>query len=90
MPKQTKMIKFMLVVLIIIPVVLFFTGIVQTFVLKSRQNELYNNKYTLSQSENKKNELQNEADYKDSDNYKDEYNKHKGYSDKDDIILTNN
>ena len=50
MPKQTKMIKFMLVVLIIIPVVLFFTGIVQTFVLKSRQNELYNNKYTLSQS----------------------------------------
>lgn len=91
MPKQTKMIKFMLVVLIIIPMVLFITGVVQTFVLKSKQNELYNSQYTLSQTENKKKELSDEADYKESTEYKEEKDKHNGYTDKDknDIILAN-
>lgn len=89
MQKQTKMIKFMIVVLIFIPVVLFLTGIVQTFVLKSRQNELYNSQYNLSQSESKKQELSNEADYKGSSDYKNEKDKHNGYTDKDsdDILL---
>ena len=89
MQKQTKMIKFMIVVLIFIPVVLFLTGIVQTFVLKSRQNELYNSQYNLSQSESKKQELSNEANYKGSSDYKNEKDKHNGYTDKDsdDILL---
>lgn len=89
MPKQTKMIKFMIFVLIFIPIVLFIIGIVQTFVLKSRQNELHNSQYTLSQSESKKEELNNESDYKGSTEYKNEKDKHNGYTDKDsdDILL---
>lgn len=90
MPKQTKMIKFMFAVLLLIPVVLFVTGIVQTFVLKSRQRELYGYEYSLSQAEQEKNELQIESDYKDpskSDTYKEEKDKHNGYSKNDDIKL---
>ena len=77
MLKQTKMIKFMLVVLIIVPIALFVTGIVQTFVLKSKQNELASAQYNLEQQTDKEKELNEEYDYKTSDEYLEEYYKHK-------------
>ncbi len=66
----------MLVVLIIIPVVLFLTGVIQTFVLKSKQAELANSKYTLEQSIQKEKDLENEAKYKESDEYIKEFNRY--------------
>lgn len=82
MPKQTKTIKFMIALLLLIPIVLFMVGIVQTFVLKSKQNELANSKYNLEQSQTKQEELSNEYDYKTSDEYLKEHYKHNSYDGK--------
>lgn len=88
MQKQTKMIKFMLVVLLLIPVILFVTGIIQTFVLKSKQNELESSKYQLEQSVQNEQELTEEYEYKTSDEYLNEYYKHNsGYGEDGDIKL---
>ncbi len=87
MTKQTKTIKFMLFLLIIIPIILFSVGIIQTFVLKSKQNELANANYVLDQKLQTEQELQNEADYKSSDEYKDEYQKYFNNKSKDEDIL---
>ena len=88
MQKQTKMIKFMLVILLLIPVILFITGIIQTFVLKNRQNELKSCKYQLEQSVQNEQELIEEYEYKTSDEYLNEYFKHNsGYGEDGDIKL---
>lgn len=51
MTKQTKLIKFMLIILILIPLVLFSIAIVQTFVLKDANNKLLNAKESLELAE---------------------------------------
>ncbi len=76
MQKQTKTIKFMLSFLILIPLVLFSVGIVQTFVLKSRQNQLNQTNYNLEQSIEKEKNLQEESEYKSSEEYIKEYQKY--------------
>lgn len=88
MTKQTKMIKFMLAILIIIPVTLLVTGLVQTFVLKSKQAELANAQTQLEQSTDQYNNLEDEYNYKTSDEYLEEYHKyHNGYGNEGDIVL---
>lgn len=87
MAKQTKTIKFMLFLLMIIPIILFSVGIIQTFVLKSKQNELANANYVLDQKIQTEQELQNEADYKSSDEYKYEYQKYFNNKSEDEDIL---
>lgn len=88
MQKQTKTLKFMLAVLILIPIVLLLIGIVQTFVLKSKQNELYNAKYELAQSNNTKQEKENEFEYKSSEEYlKESFRHNDGYGNDGDIEL---
>ena len=51
MTKQTKFVKSMIFVLLLIPLALFFAGVVQTFVLKNAQHKLNNANQTLSQAE---------------------------------------
>ena len=72
----------MITILLIIPVFLFVTGIVQTFVLKSKQNELAKSKYALEQSKNEQDELNEEYEYVKSDEYFKDYLKHNEYDGK--------
>ena len=82
------MIKFMLFVLLLIPIVLFVTGIVQTFVLKTKQNELAKANADLTNSTQEYNDLQNEYDYKTSDEYLEEYYKYYyGYGNEGDVVV---
>lgn len=86
MTKQTKLIKFMLIVLMIIPLLLLCIAIVQTFVLNDANKKLLNAKQQLSQAETTLNEETQKHDYifdKDengnliiSDEYKEEMYKH--------------
>lgn len=88
MTKNAKMIKFMLFVLLLIPIVLFVTGIVQTFVLKSTQNKLAQAQTEQTQIQQEYNDLQNEYDYKTSDEYLEEYYKyHNGYGNEGDVVV---
>lgn len=88
MPKQTKTVKFMLAVLLLIPIVLFVVAIAQTFIIKSKQAELSKVQYELAQAKQNEQDLQGELDYKTSDEYLNEYYKHHyGYSENDDIIV---
>lgn len=82
------MIKFMLFVLLLIPIVLFVTGIVQTFVLKSTQNKLAQAQIEQAQAQQEYNDLQNEYDYKTSDEYLEEYYKYYyGYGNEGDVVV---
>lgn len=76
MQKQTKTIKFMLFVLILIPLVLFTVGIVQTFILKSKNNQLNQTNAKLEQSIEKEKDLNTEAEFKISEEYFKEYQKY--------------
>lgn len=76
MQKQTKTIKFMLFVLILIPLVLFTIGIVQTFILKSKNNQLNQTNAKLEQSIEKEKDLNTEAEFKSSEEYFKEYQKY--------------
>ena len=88
MTKQTKMIKFMLAILLIIPVALMVTGFVQTFVLKSKQAQLASAKSQLEQSTNQYNELEDEYNYKTSDQYLEDYHKYYNvYGNEGDVII---
>ena len=80
MIKQTKLIKFMVVILLLIPIVLFFTAIVQTFVLKSKQSQLANIKQQLQQSQLEQQKQQSIYDYLDSNQYTEDYYKHNKYN----------
>ena len=51
MTKQTKLIKFMLVVLLLIPVILFTTAIIQSFILKNSQKKLLEAQNCLNQAQ---------------------------------------
>lgn len=51
MTKQTKLVKCMIFVLVLIPIALFFVGVVQTFVLKDAQNKLLEANQNLSQAQ---------------------------------------
>lgn len=79
MTKQTKVIKFMLVVLIIIPIALLITGIVQTFVLKNAQQNLLEARKALEYYEQEYTNLEDQYNYMQSDEYKKEQQKHNEY-----------
>lgn len=80
------MIKFMICALLLIPIVLFVTGIVQTFVLKSKQSQLANANAQNSEYSQQYEELTGEAEYKESDEYWKEYYKYfYGYGEDGDI-----
>ena len=51
MTKQIKLLKTMIFVLLLIPVALFFVGLIQTFILKDAQNKLLLANQNLSQAE---------------------------------------
>ena len=76
MTKQIKLIKFMIVVLIFIPIILFVTAIVQTFILKNKQAELNNANTYLNERNDELEKQQDILDYVESDEYKQEYKKH--------------
>ena len=82
MVKQKKLIKCMLFVLMLIPIVLCGVGIVTTFVLKSKQNNLNKLNQNLNQQQQILNTNQDKLDYMQSDNYKKENFKHNDYDGK--------
>ena len=61
--KQTKLIKFMLVVLILVPTILLITAVVQTFVLKDAQKKLTIANEALTKTEQEYNHLNKQHDY---------------------------
>lgn len=76
----------MICALLLIPIVLFVTGIVQTFVLKSKQSQLANANAQNSEYSQQYEELTGEAEYKESDEYWKEYYKYfYGYGEDGDI-----
>lgn len=100
MTKQTKLIKFMLIVLILIPILLFSIAVIQTFILKNVNNKLLNAKQNLNQAETTLKEEQEKHNYifdKDengnliiSEEYKKEmykHNKEENYGDEGDIAI---
>ena len=89
MAKQTKKVKFLFVVLMLIPLALFVAGIYQTFSLKSKQNDLNNLNATLTQKQEEFSELEKIDEYKSSDEYKNQYHKHEsdGYGEEGDIQI---
>lgn len=80
MTKQTKLIKFMLVVLILIPIALFSIAIVQTFVIKNKQNHLLQTQIELQQKQEELNNKNEIYEYKSSEEYKAEQFKHNQYN----------
>lgn len=91
MVKQTKLIKFMIVLLMIIPFILLLTGIIQTFVIKDQQNKLLlaQQELNLKEKELSDADSQHKYIYKDknttngelvlTDEYKKELYKHNEY-----------
>ena len=80
MTKQTKLIKFMIIFLILIPIILLCVAVVQTFVLKNNQNKLDNALSTLEQSQTQYDKQQEIYNYKSSEQYKIDYYIHNGYN----------
>ncbi|MBE7082482.1 MAG: hypothetical protein E7378_02225 [Clostridiales bacterium] len=94
MAKQTKKVKFLFVVLMLIPLALFVAGICQTFSLKSKQNELNNLSTTLTQKQEELSKYNQMDDYMFDDDelseeFKKEYHKHEsdGYGEEGDIQI---
>lgn len=95
MPKQTKMIKTMFIVFMLIPIILLLTGVIQTLVLKSKQNDLLKARNNLSNLEEEYDIINQKYDYvynEDgtlSEDYLKEYYKYNGnYGDEGDIDIT--
>ena len=76
--KQTKMVKFVFILLLIIPAFLLCTAFIQTFILKSRQSELNILQSNLSNLKQEEQVLEEIEGYKSSQDYIDDYNKHNG------------
>lgn len=81
--KQTKMVKFVFMFLMLIPIVLLVTAITQTFVLKAKKNTLNNAQTSLEQNKKEYETKQDIYDYLTSDEYLSDYYKHNGYEDED-------
>ena len=77
--KQTKMVKFVFCVLFLVPIVLFVTGVVQTFVIKSEKSKLENVQTQLAEAKQEYEEKSEIYRYMDSDQYLEDYYKHNGY-----------
>lgn len=88
MEKQTKLIKFLIVLMFIVPVILFIVGVSQTFVLKNKQAKLKSLNQTLSQTQQEHEEYLKTEDYLESEEFKDDYNKYENNkSENNDIII---
>lgn len=86
--RTKKNFKFMLTCMSIFICVLFVTGIVLTFVLKSKQSELQNTNANNSQLEQEYKGLKEKQDYKNSDKYADDYYQYtENYGNDGDIII---
>ena len=74
--KQTKKVKFVFAVLLIVPMVLFTIAIVQTFVVKSKKGYLTDAQTTLSERQEVYDENSEIYNYMNSEEYWEEYYKH--------------
>ena len=80
MIKQTKLVKFMLVVILIIPFLLLVIALVQTFILKNKQHQLINAKSELSIIEDELDKQEEIYNFKSSEEYDNERYKHEEYN----------
>ena len=88
MAKITKGVKFLFCVLIILPVALATTGIIQTFVIKAKKQELLKAQNALTQAQKEYDKQKDKHDYKNSDEYNDKYLEYEeGYGEEGDIDI---
>jgi len=88
MAKATKGIKFLIVVLFIFPIILLCTGVIQTFIIKSKKKELLNTQNSLTQAQQEYEEQKDKYDYKNSNEYNDKYLEYnEGYGEDGDIKI---
>ena len=86
--RTKKNFRFMIVCMSMFICVLLLTGIILTFMLKSKQNELKNTNLHNYQQEQEYKELKDKEDYKNSNQYADDYYQYtQGYGNQGDIIL---
>ena len=76
MVKQTKLIKVMITILILIPVIMCLIGIITTFVLKSKQAKLLSELQTKTQTEEEYNKQSQIYNYKSSEQYLEDLYRH--------------
>lgn len=86
MAKITRGVKFLFCVLIILPIALATAGIIQTFVIKAKKQELLKAQNALTQAEQEYEKQKDKYDYKNSDEYNDKYLEYEeGYGEDGDI-----
>ena len=86
--RTKKNFKVMLVCMSIVICCFLLTGIVLTFVLKSKQGNLAATNNQNTQLEQEYKELKDQQDYKDSDQYADDYYQYEeGYGNDGDIVI---
>ena len=81
--KQTKMVKFVFAILLLIPAVLLTTGIIQTFVIKNSKSQLLSAQNELNKAQTELSQLTETENYINSDQYLEDYYKNNGYDGKD-------
>ena len=79
--KQTKTVKFIFAVALLIPVVLVFVGVIQSIALQVKRSELTNAQTNLNQKQEELKQQQDILDYLESDEYKNDYYIHEGSGD---------
>lgn len=88
MIKTTKLVKFILIVMILIPVTLLLTGFIQTFIIKSKQQQLTNLQTQINNSKQIEQNYLDMEEYIQSEQYQEDYNKHENNkSQNNDIIV---
>lgn len=90
MVKQTKLIKFMIFVLLLIPVILFFSGLITSFVLNAKETRFTQVQHELEEAKKEEQKQNDIYDYKSSDEFKDEQYKHdqdNSYGNEGDVII---
>ena len=78
--KQTKMVKFVFAIALLIPIVLVFVGIIQSVSLQIKRNNLTNSQIELELKEEELKEKQETLDYLQSEDYKNDHYSHEGYN----------
>lgn len=88
MAKITKGVKFLFCVLIILPIALATAGIIQTFAIKAKKQELLKAQNALTQAQQEYETEKDKYDYKSSDEYNDKYLEYEeGYGENGDIDI---
>lgn len=87
MTRQTKIVKSAIILLFFIPIILLAIGVIQTFVINSKQRTLQNLQQEYAECEQQKQELDKSLEYIEGDYIEDYYNHKHGYGKEGDVII---